>query len=77
MNNHDIDNDYDNDDFAYDACLDDITEEEAIAELVEEGYTEEEAKRMIGEYDADEEFCYGDDDLDRDVPDYVDDEDFE
>lgn len=78
MNNYDLDNDYDNDeDYSYDACLDDLTEDEAIAELVEEGYTEEEAKRMIGEYDADDEFCYGDDDLDRDVPDFIDDGDFE
>lgn len=79
MNNpHDIDNDYDNNDHGYDSCLDDVTEEEAIAELVEDGYSEEEAKRMVGLYDSDEdEYCYGDDDLDRDVPDFIDDGDFE
>ena len=53
-----------------------MTEAEAIAELVEEGYTEEEAKRMIGEYDADDdEYCF--DDNDRDIPDFIDDGDFE
>lgn len=73
---YDIDND--NDEYAYDSCLDDVTEEEAIAELVEDGYSEEEAKRMVGLYESDEdEYCYGDDDLDRDVPDFIDDGDFE
>jgi hypothetical protein len=78
MNTHDIDNDYDNDpDFAYDPSLDDLNDDEAIAMLVEEGYSEEEARRMIGDdYDADEYYGYVDD-SDRDVPDYVDDEDFE
>ena len=65
----------DNEDFAYDSCLDELTEQEAIAELMEEGYSEEEAKRMIGDYDADE-YCY-DDDTDRDVPDFMDGGDFE
>jgi len=80
MNNHDIDNDYDNDpNFAYDPSLDDLNEDEAIALLIEEGYSEEEAKRMVGLYDADDETTYYgfDNDIDRDVPDYVDDEDFE
>jgi hypothetical protein len=79
MNTHDIDNDYDNDpDFGYDPALDDLTDDEAVTMLVEEGYSEEEAKRMVGLYDADDEDTnYGFDDLDRDVPDYVDDEDFE
>jgi hypothetical protein len=78
MNNpYDIDSDYDNDDHAYDSCLDDVTEAEAIAELVEDGYSEEEAKRMVGLYDSDDDYCYGEDDLDRDVPDFIDDGDFE
>ena len=39
--------------------LDEPTEAEMIAELMEEGYTQEEAKRMIGdEYDADDEDLY-------------------
>jgi hypothetical protein len=38
---------------------DEPTEAEMIAELMEEGYTQDEAKRMIGdEYDADDEDYY-------------------
>lgn len=38
---------------------DEPTETEMIAELMEEGYTQDEAKRMIGdEYDADDEDSY-------------------
>lgn len=76
----DIDNDYDNDDFAYDSSVDELTDEEAIAELVEEGYTEEEARRMMGDYDHDE-YHEHDDDIpdtaDIDPADLVDDEDFD
>ena len=65
------------DEILYDDTLDDMTDEEAIEMLVAEGYTEEEAERMVGLYDADDDdTCYGDDDLDRDVPDFVDEEDF-
>jgi hypothetical protein len=39
---------------AYDDTTDDMTREEAIAELMEEGYTRDEATRMIGDYDPDE-----------------------
>lgn len=61
----------------YDDTIDDMTDDEAIETLVSEGYTEEEAKRMVGLYDADDdETSYGYDDLDRDVPDFVDEEDF-
>lgn len=59
-----------------------------VDELVAEGYSLEEALRMVGDYEPDEfdpETCYGIDDLDRDLPDddsfdsteFVDDEDFE
>ena len=65
------------DEILYDDTLDDMTDDEAIQMLVEEGYSEEEAKRMVGLYDADDDdTCYGCDDLDRDVPDFVDEEDF-
>jgi len=38
---------------------DEPTEAEMISELMEEGYTQDEAKRMIGdEYDADDEDSY-------------------
>ena len=53
--------------------------DEAVAELMQEGYTEEEARRMVGEFDSDDT-CYGYDDLDRDLPsghDFVDEEDFD
>jgi hypothetical protein len=73
---------YDNDlDLAYDSSVDDLTDEEAIEELVAEGYSEAEARRMLGEYDADDEFREHDDDIpemgDFDARDLVDDEDFE
>ena len=73
-------NDYDpNDDLLFDDTLDDMTDEEAIEMLVAEGYSREEAERMVGLYDADDEddTCYGSDDLDRDIPDFVDEEDFD
>jgi hypothetical protein len=55
-----------------------FTEEDYVEELMAEGYSEEEAKRMAGGYDYEEDdTCYGQDDLDRDVPDFVDDGDFE
>lgn len=61
-----------------DSDLDGLSQSESIAMLMEEGYSEEEATRMVGLYDSDEDdYCYGDDDLDRDVPDFVDDGDFE
>lgn len=47
--------------------------EEMVAELMSEGYTEEEARRMAGEYDysdEEDEYGYGNDDLDRDIPDF-------
>lgn len=55
---------------------DTFNEEDFVAELMGEGYSREEALRMAGDYDADE-YGYGDDDLDRDVPDFVDGGDFE
>lgn len=55
---------------------DTFNEEDFVEELMSEGYTREEALRMAGDYDADE-YGYGDDDLDRDVPDFVDGGDFE
>ena len=79
MNNHDIDNDYDNDeDYAYDPAMDDMTDDEAVTMLIEEGYSEDEAKRMIGLYD-DEDYREHDDDI-PDHDDYrymVDEEDFD
>lgn len=54
---------------------DTFNDEDFVEELMSEGYTREEALRMAGDYDADE-YGYGDDDLDRDVPDFVDEEDF-
>jgi hypothetical protein len=54
---------------------DTFNDEDFVAELIAEGYSEEEAKRMAGEYDADDdEYCF--DDHDKDIPDYVDEEDF-
>jgi len=71
-NNLDNDN-YDGDLLPYDSSYD---VEEFVAELMEEGYSEEEARRMAGDYDADE--YYGiDEDHDRDIPDFIDDGDFE
>lgn len=64
---------YDNDLMPYDDTFD---AEDFVEELVAEGYSEEEARRMAGDYDADE--YYGlDEDNDRDIPDFIDDGDFE
>lgn len=61
-------NDYDTNTLSYDDTYD---TEEFVAELMSEGYTEEEARRMAGEYEYDDDdTCYGHDDLDRDVPDF-------
>jgi len=69
---NDIDTDIDTDLIPYD---DTFNDEDFVAELIAEGYSEEEAKRMAGEYDADDdEYCF--DDNDKDIPDYVDEEDF-
>lgn len=54
---------------------DTFNDEDFVAELMADGYSREEALRMAGEYDADE-YGYGEDHLDRDVPDFVDEEDF-
>lgn len=57
---------------------DSFNDEDFVAELMSEGYSEEEARRMAGEYDYDDDdTCYGQDDLDRDVPDFVDGGDFD
>jgi hypothetical protein len=80
MTNDNINYDIDLD-LAYDSSIEDLTDEEAIEELVAEGYSEAEARRMLGEYDADDEFREHDDDIpemgDFDARDLVDDEDFE
>lgn len=76
---------YDNDnpeyenEIPYDSMIDDLTDEEAVAELMEEGYSEEEARRMLGDYDSDETYYDHDDDIPDmdDFRDLVDDEDFE
>jgi hypothetical protein len=69
---NDIDTDSPFDLIPYD---DTFNDEDFVAELIAEGYSEEEAKRMAGEYDADDdEYCFGDGD--RDIPDFVDEEDF-
>lgn len=76
---------YDNDnpeyenEIPYDSMIDDLTDEEAIAELMEEGYSEEEARRMLGDYESDETYYDHDDDIPDmdDFRDFVDDEDFE
>ena len=54
-----------------------IDEEDAdlLDELMSEGYSESEARRMIG--DANDEICYGFDDLDRDMPEWADEEEDE
>jgi hypothetical protein len=68
-------------DLAYDSTVDDLTDEEAIEELVEEGYTEEEARRMLDLYEDENDYREHDDDIpemgDFDARDFVDDEDFE
>jgi hypothetical protein len=53
-----------------------MSDSEIRAMLAEEGYTPDEIDRMMGDYEADD-YQYGDDDLDRDVPDFIDDGDFE
>lgn len=61
-------NEYDAKTLSYDESYD---EEEFVAELMSEGYSEDEARRMAGEYEYDDDdTCYGHDDLDRDVPDF-------
>lgn len=71
---------YNDDDLAYDNSVDELTDEEAIEELMEEGYTEAEARRMLGDYDPDD-YTDHDDDIpemsDFDASDLVDDEDFD
>jgi hypothetical protein len=59
------------------ADYDEIDGDEAqlIDELLAEGYSLAEVRRMIGEIDPDEDdYGYGDDDLDRDLPPWGDDE---
>ncbi len=77
----DIDNDFDNTDDQYDHAIEEMTDEEAIEELMAEGYSEAEARRMIGLYDADDDYTEHDDDIpemsDFDASDFVDDEDFD
>ena len=63
----------DSDLMPYDDANDD---EDLVAELLAEGYSEEEARRMVGDYNADEFYGF-EDDSDRDIPDFVDDGDFE
>jgi hypothetical protein len=74
-------NEYDNDILSY---AEGYSEEDFVAELMSEGYSEDEARRMAGDYDADD-YDGGETDLDRDVPDmadfdsedFVDEEDFD
>ncbi len=65
----------------YDDTTDEMTRDEAIAELMAEGYTRDEATRMIGDYDPDKyEPKYLSDfpeDWSEDIADFVDPEDFE
>jgi len=63
----------DSDLLPYDDAFDD---EDLVAELLAEGYSEDEARRMVGDYNADEFYGF-EDDSDRDIPDFVDDGDFE
>jgi hypothetical protein len=63
----------DSDLMPYDDAFDD---EDLVAELLAEGYSEEEARRMVGDYNADEFYGF-EDDSDRDIPDFIDDGDFE
>lgn len=61
----------------YDDCdLEGMSDTEIRAMLQEEGYPPEEIDRMMGLYEADD-YCYDGDDLDRDVPDFMDGGDFE
>jgi hypothetical protein len=66
----------DSDLLPYDDQFDD---DDYISELMAEGYSEYEARRMAGDYsdDDEDEYGYGDDDLDRDIPDFFDGGDFE
>jgi uncharacterized protein YoaH (UPF0181 family) len=68
-------------DLPYDDATEEITREEAIRELMAEGYSRDEATRMIGDYEADEyEPKYLSDFPDEwsdSVADFVDPEDFE
>lgn len=69
-----------NDHYTYDDDIE-MTRMEAIHSLMAEGYSEDEALRMIGEYDP-EEYYEHDDDIPEmeDFPDadeYVDEEDFD
>jgi hypothetical protein len=63
----------DSDLMPYDDAVDD---EDLVAELLAEGYSEDEALRMVGDYNADEFYGF-EDDSDRDIPDFIDDGDFE
>ena len=63
----------DSDLMPYDDAFDD---EDLVAERLAEGYSEEEARRMVGDYNADEFYGF-EDDSDRDIPDFIDDGDFE
>ena len=47
---------------------DSFSEEEFVAELMAEGYSEDEARRMAGEYDP-EDYYGSDDSVERDIPD--------
>jgi hypothetical protein len=68
----------------YDDTTDEMTREEAIAELMAEGYSRDEAIRMIGDYDAEEyepayesDFPENPDDWFDAIAEFVDPEDFE
>jgi len=63
----------DSDLMPYDDANDD---EDLVAELLAEGYSEDEARRMVGDYNADEFYGF-EDDSDRDIPDFFDGGDFE
>jgi hypothetical protein len=71
----------DNDIDYYDNDQDEMSHDEAIEMLMEEGYSEEEAERMIGDhYDPDEYEVYEhDDDIPEmaDIVDWADEEDFD
>ena len=65
------DHDYPDDTNDTDTILpydDTFNEEEFVAELMAEGYSEDEARRMAGEYDP-EDYYGSDDSVDRDIPD--------
>jgi hypothetical protein len=65
----------------YDDTTDEMTREEAIRELMDEGYSRDEATRMIGDYNPDEyEPKYLSDfpeEWAEDIADFIDPEDFE